>query len=796
MIDHRRRTRDLLRRMTVKEKVAQLCAVWLNIEEDGSFSFREAYDGFIRESEGNPETILKNGIGQITRPLGTRPIDAAAGVRGFNRVQKFLVEGTRLGIPALAHEECLPGLLAKGSTLFPTSLNYGSLWDEELVRKIGAAIGSELYSAGSRQGLAPVLDVSRDARWGRTEETFAEDPYLAGCLAVAYVKGLQGEDRRVLATLKHFAGHSFSEGGRNHAPVRVGERELADTFLLPFEMAVKLANAGAVMPAYHDIDGEPLSSSRRFLTGILREAWGFDGLIVSDYEAIRLLFAHHGVARDEAEASSIALEAGMDVELPGFTCFGNGVEKALERGILSMRTVDAAVTRILVEKSRLGLFEKPYADEGAITLGAPEHRQVAAEAAARSIVLLKNDGLLPLRDEGTTALIGPLADDPLAVFCGYSFPVHLIRARRQMQTHEAHTLRQAITARARAGTVTSAKGCDILSERLLDAPVFPGDVGAEKAQNKSTVSLDKSGIPAAVAAASNADRIIIAVGDLSGLFLTGTVGEGSDVSSLVLPGVQQELVDALLALRKPTVIVLLNGRPYNLGEAFSRANAVIEAWLPGQEGADAVAGILFGDINPGGRLPVSIPKSAGAMPYFYNHKLKSAGSPIQPEFGAVYPFGHGLSYTTFRYSDFQLSRATVPIDGEVEISFLMENTGARPGDEVPQLYTHDVLASFVRPVKELKGFARITLAPGERAKVVFSMPVDMLGFATSLTSRVVEPGEFQIMLGRSCEDIVFRTKVTVSGKTRELPRHWRMKTSVQVTLDVPLESPTLTGEKR
>jgi beta-glucosidase len=770
--------------MTLGEKVAQLCAVWLNIEEDGSFSFRESYDGFTRESLGSPETALKNGIGQITRPLGTRPVDPVAGIKGFNRVQKYLVESTRLRIPALAHEECLPGLMAKGSTLFPASLNYGSLWDEELVRRIGSAIGSELYSAGSRQGLAPVLDVSRDARWGRTEETLAEDPYLTGCLAVAYVQGLQGEDRRVLATLKHFAGHSFSEGGRNHAPVRVGERELADIFLLPFEMAVKLANAGAVMPAYHDIDGEPLSCTRRFLTGILREEWGFNGLIVSDYEAIRLLFAHHGVARDEVEASALALQAGMDVELPGFTCFGNGVEKALERGILSMQTVNAAVTRILVEKSRLGLFEKPYADEGAITLGAPEHRQIAAEAAARSIVLLKNNGLLPLKDEGTTAIIGPLADDPLAVFCGYSFPVHLIRAQHQMQTHEAHTLHQAIAARARTGAVTFAKGCDILSERLLDAPVFPDEVGADKRHNKSAVSADRSGIQTAVATASNADRIVIAVGDLSGLFLTGTVGEGSDASSLVLPGVQQELVDALLALGKPTVIVLLNGRPYNLGEAFSRASAVIEAWLPGQEGADAIAGILYGDINPGGRLPVSIPKSAGAMPYFYNHKLKSAGTPIQPDFGAVYPFGYGLSYTTFSYSDFQLSGTTVPVDGDIGISFFVENTGTCSGDEVPQLYVHDLVASLVRPMKELKGFTRITLAPSERARVAFTVPVDLLGFASSLTHRVVEPGQFEIMVGKSCEDIVFRTKITVSGRTRELPRHWRMKTSVKVTRHV------------
>ena len=332
--------------------------------------------------------------------------------------------------------------------------------------------------------------------------------------------------------------------------------------------------------------------------------------------------------------------------------------------------------------------------------------------------------------------------------------------------------------------MTFSRGCDIFAERPLDAPVFPGDIGAEKSQNTSAVSFDRGGISAATEVASRADRIIIAVGDLSGLFLTGTVGEGSDASSLTLPGIQQELVDALLALGKPTVIVLMNGRPYNLGEAFSRANAVIEAWLPGQEGADAIAGILYGDINPSGRLPISIPKSAGAMPYFYNHKLKSAGAPIQPEFGAVYPFGHGLSYTTFRYSDFHLSSATVPIDGEIGLSFLVENTGARPGDEVPQLYVRDVLSSLVRPVKELKGFTKIALAPGERRTVVFTLPVDILGFAISLTKRVVEPGEFEIMVGRSCEDIVFRAKVTVGGTTRELPRRWRMKTDVHVTPDL------------
>jgi beta-xylosidase len=766
--------------MRPAEKAAQLYSVWLRIGEDGSLAFREAHDGFIRDASEDPREVLQNGIGQITRPLGTRPVDAKGCVRGLNTLQKFLVEHTRLGIPALTHEECLPGLMAKGATLFPSAINFGSMWDEELMTRVAGVIGAELYSVGSRQGLAPVLDVCRDARWGRTEETFAEDPYLVGCMAVAYVKGFQGPGRRALATLKHYVGHSFSEGARNHAPVRIGERELNDTFLLPFEMAVKLAGAGSVMPAYHDIDGEPTSSSRRLLTEVLRGKWGFDGIVVSDYEAVKLLTTHHHVARDEAEAAALSLKAGMDMELPGFTCYREGLLKALDRGILDMATVNEAVTRVLVEKSRLGLFDKPYTDEGAIVLNSAEHRDTAFCAAARSLVLLKNDGMLPLRDEGTTALIGPLADDQLAVFCGYSFPVHMFASRiEDSSSRYAKTLRQAMSERARAGTLVTASGCCILTERRKDAPVYPEDAGVGRGQARSYISLDKGGIEPALAVARQADRIVAAVGDLSGLFLTGTVGEGSDAASLTLPGVQQELLSALLSLGKPMTIVLLNGRPYNLGEGYTRANAVLEAWLPGQEGADAIAAVLYGDVNPGGRLPVSIPKSAGAMPYFYNHKLKSPGTPVQPEFGAVFPFGHGLGYTSFEHSDFRVAATEVPVDGRIEVSCAVRNTGGRDGDEVVQLYVRDLHASLVRPVIELKGFARVTLARAQKKTVTFCLPVDMLSYTLEEFTRVVEPGEFEIMIGRSCEDILFRAVVNVTGRRRRLDREWAMRCDVR-----------------
>jgi beta-xylosidase len=778
---HAERARGLLARMTLSEKVAQLCSLWVNIAEDGGLSFRQGGDGFIRDEAGDPLEVLRDGIGHLTRPLGTRPVEAARGLRGLNRVQKYLVERTRLGIPALAHEECLAGLLAKGATLFPAGINYGSLWDEGLMARIARAIGEELEDAGSRLGLAPVLDVCRDARWGRTEESFGEDPYLCGCLGLAYVTGLQdGGKASVLATLKHFAGHGFGEGGRNHAPVHIGERELSDVFLLPFEMAVKLGGARVLMPAYHDIDGEPISASRRYLTELLRGQWGFDGLVVSDYEAIRLLAEQHRVAADEAEASALALKAGIDVEMPGFAYLRAGVPKALARGLLDMATVDAAVTRVLVEKSRLGLFDNPYAEEGALSLGSEAHRRLAAEAAARSIVLLKNDGTLPLSGEGTTALVGPLADEQLAFFCSYSFPVHLIASLHTVdrQSRYARTLREALGGRLPEGRLLYSKGCEIFSERPTRTPVSPAELGERT--EAGPLSLDASGFAAAVQAASRAERIIVAVGDLSGLFLTGTVGEGSDASSLSLPGVQQRLVERLLDTGKPVIVVLLNGRPYNLGEAFGRAAAVLEAWLPGQEGAEALAGILFGELNPGGRLPVSIPRCAGAMPYYYNHGLKSAGTPAQPEFGAVFPFGHGLSYTRFAYEEFAVEEAEVPVDGQLRVSCAVRNTGGRAGDEVVQLYARDLVASLVRPVQELKGFQRLSLEPGERKRVTFLLPTDLLGFSASATTRVVEPGEFELMLGRSSADICFRRVVRVTGRPRTLPCSWRMKTEVRV----------------
>jgi beta-glucosidase len=645
------------------------------------------------------------------------------------------------------------------------------------VERLAGAIGGEARSVGCHQGLAPVLDVSRDVRWGRTEETFGEDPYLVGVLGTRFVRGLQGERRDLLATLKHFAGHSWSEGGRNHAPVHLGWRELNDVFLLPFEMAVAQAHAGSVMPAYHDVDSESVHASRRLLTDVLRTGWGFDGLIVADYIGISLLYQHHGLARDRAEAAALALNAGIDVELPADDCVAC-LGEAVSRGFLSMETIDATVTRILVEKLRLGLFERPCVDEGTIDLQSPATVSLAREAARQSVVVLENDGILPL-DPGrgqTVALIGPTADDPLAPLCGYSFPVHLILNDAGESASQVVTPRAAFETALGPDRVAHAQGCFILEERRYGSPVFPGDVeGSTSLEQPSPVSTRRDLIPAAVARARSADVAVVCVGDLAGLFQTGTVGEGSDADSLDLPGVQQELLEAVVATGKPVVVVLTSGRPYTLGGLEDKVAAFVWAFAGGQEGGPALVDVLTGAAEPSGRLPVSVPKNVGAVPYYYNHKMKSAGTPIARHFGTRYPFGSGRSYTSFELTDLEVDGGEVDTAGEIHLRFTVENTGPRAGVAVPQLYVRDLLASVVRPVKELKAFARVELAPGERVSVAVAVPADVLSFTGLEGRRIVEPGEVELQVGVSSAEIRLRATVTLTGETRTLGRGWRME---------------------
>ncbi len=773
------RTADLIARMTIEEKIAQLHSLWLDLSSDGNHRARN--NPFIGGADQDKlRKTLSLGLGQITRPLGGRPIDADEGVRALNSLQKFMLEETRLGIPVMSHEECLNGLLARGATLFPAALAYGASFNPELVEKVGTAIGEEARSVGAFQVLAPVLDVARDARWGRTEETFGEDPYMVGMLATSYVRGIQGEKRDLIATLKHYAGHSFSEGARNHAPVNLGWRELNDTFLLPFEMAVRLANAGSVMPAYHAIDGEPCHANRHLLTEVLREQWGFDGIIVADYTGVELLRKTHRIASDNAEAAAISFNAGLDVELPGNEC-APSLPAAIERGLISMEIVDAAVTRVLLEKFRTGLFERPYADDKAVTFQTAGTIELAREAARQGVTILDNNGVLPLASGQKIAVIGPSADDPLALLSGYSFPVHLIVNKESSDAKDVVTPRAAFEAALGAENVVYARGCNILDERAYGAPVFPGDnVDSSDLDIASNLSTRLDMIDDAVAAAASADVAVVCVGDLAGLFQTGTVGEGSDADSLDLPGVQQQLLDAVVATGKPVVVVVISGRPYNLGGLEKQIAAQVYAFAGGQQGGPALVDVLTGAVEPSGRLPISVPRNVGAMPYFYNHRFGSSGTPVARHFGSSYPFGHGLAYTEFAYEDFAIESGTVESDGgTVAVNFTVRNTGARAGTAVPQLYVRDQVASVARPVKELKAFGKIALEPGETARMRAEVPTDMLNFTGLDGKRRVEPGVFDIMLGESSGDIRASGTVELTGAVRSLAGKWRMVSTLK-----------------
>lgn len=744
------RAAALLGEMTIDEKAAQLTSVWLSFDpESGDFAPNTMAGPFAQGTD--PETVMAHGIGQITRPLGSKPIEPAQGVEMINDLQRRLVEGTRLGIPAICHEECLSGLMAQGATSFPSPLNFASTWDPDLIERAARAIGRQMRSVGVHQGLAPVADVARDPRWGRIEETLGEDPYLVGTMVTAYVKGLQGDslESGVIATLKHFCGYSFSEGGRNFAPAHVGRRELADVFLLPFEMAVRDGGAYSVMNAYQEIDGEAPAASRWLLTEVLRSTWGFEGFVVADYGAVSFLHLMHRIARDGTEASAKALGAGLDVELPSPAEYPNGIPDALERGILSIEDVNRSVTRILIAKLKLGIFDNPYCDPAKIDLDSAADQDLASEIASKSVTLLTNNGVLPLDLSGSRlakiAVIGPNADDVMALFGNYSYENHVVSTHfpEAASTIDAPTVREALAVLAGEQRIVHAKGCEVMGT-------------------------DTSGIEEAVATASEADVAIVVVGDKAGHFKLGTVGEGTDRADIDLPGAQGELVERVIATRIPTVVVLLNGRPFALGEIARDAAAIVEAWFPGQGGGKAIAEVITGQISPAGRTPVTFAPKSGVEPMYYNHKYLAPGFPRQDDYQPVFAFGHGLTFTSFEYSNLSISPPEVLAGENIDVRCTVTNTGERASDEVVQVYMRDEYASVTRPVIELKGFKRISLAPGESADVDFVLGPRHMCFTGIDGRRIIEPGDFKVMLGASSADIRLTGSFKVTGEVVEV----------------------------
>jgi beta-glucosidase len=744
------RVEDLLGRMTLEEKVAQMQAVW-----EGKAAI---FDAELQFDPAKAAAKYPNGFGGFARPSDARGAvsprlargrDARATVKLVNAIQHYAVEKTRLGIPVWFHEEGLHGYAAVDGTHFPQAIGLASSWDPDLIRRVNVIVAREIRARGVREALSPVVDVARDPRWGRIEETFGEDPYLVSQLGVAAVRGLQGDalplaEGKVFATLKHLTGHGQPESGTNVGPASISVRTLRENFFPPFEEIVRVTNIRAVMPSYNEIDGVPSHANRWLLHDVLRGEWGFKGAVVSDYGGIEQLMSLHHVEPDLAAAAIRALNAGVDVDLPDGVAYQTLVSSVRE-GRVAEAEVDAAVRRILELKFLAGLFEHPYADGAAADAltGNAEARAVALDAAHRAAVLLKNDGVLPLSisSHKTLAVVGPNA--AVARLGGYSV-----------------TPRQAISAldgiRAKLGArepVVYAEGVRITE----DDDWWADDVKLAAPEKNAGL------IAAAVKIAAAADEIVLILGDTEQTSREGWADNHlGDRDSLELVGQQNELAAAIFDLHKPTVVVLLNGRPPAVVSIAARANALIEGWYLGQEGGTALADILFGDFNPGGKLPVTLARSAGQLPMFYNHKPSARRGYLFDTTEPLFPFGFGLSYTHFDIGDPRLSAPSIKKDGSVTVTVDVRNTGTRAGDEVVQLYVHDEVSSVTRPVKELKGFQRVSLKAGEARTVSFEIGPRALQFWNADMQRVVEPGSFSILVGPNSVDLK-RAVLTVTN---------------------------------
>ncbi|HVV19330.1 MAG TPA: glycoside hydrolase family 3 N-terminal domain-containing protein [Pseudonocardiaceae bacterium] len=718
-------------RMTVREKVAQLSGIWVGIDSAGEVAPHQHENALRTETF---DELIRDGVGQLTRPFGTAPVDPVLGAESLARSQRQIMAANRFGIPALVHEECLTGLAAWQATVYPSPLCWGASFDPDLVAAMGARIGELMARLGVHQGLAPVLDVTRDLRWGRTEETIGEDPYLVGMIGSAYVRGL--ESAGIVATLKHFVGYSSSRAGRNLAPVSIGPRETADVLLPPFEMALR-AGARSVMNSYTDNDGVPVAADAGVLTDLLRGVYGFTGTVVSDYFAVGFLETLHHVAGSPDAAARLALAAGIDVELPMVKLYQ---ESAF---VDDVALVDRAVERVLLQKCELGLLDAGWgpAAPDAVEMDGTEARNVAGELARRSVVLLRNDGVLPLASGRRVAVVGPRADETSAMMGCYSFPLHVGVHHPDVPTGlDVPTVLDALRADY---DVTYAQGC----------PVLGGD---------------DDGIAAAAEVAADADVCVLVLGDMAGLFGGGTSGEGCDVPDLRLPGRQEELLEAVLSTGTPTVLVLLVGRPYELARQVDRLAAVVCGFFPGEEGAAAVADVLAGRVDPAGRLPVSFPVNGSQPATYLAAELgqRSSTSVVDPT--PLFAFGHGLSYAPLTWVGVRRrSAADWPTDGSCQVAVTLRNDGATAGSEVVQVYLHDPVAEVARPVRSLIAAVRVDLEPGQERTAVLDLHADLTSY-TGRSGRIVDVGDVELHIGASSVDIRETVSARLVGERREV----------------------------
>ena len=735
------RVADLLSRMTLEEKAAQMMCVWQQkattlVDEHGAFDRVKARASFAHG----------NGIGQVGRPSdagGGRTARQQADLT--NHIQKFFMEESRLGIPVIFHEECLHGHAAPGATSFPQPIGLAATFNPSLAEALYTMTALEARVRGTHQALTPVVDVARDPRWGRVEETFGEDPYLVSRMGVAAVRGFQGDatfrdKTRVIATLKHFVAHGQPESGMNCAPANVSLRVLRETFLSTFEAAIREAGALSVMASYNEVDGVPSHANRWLLRDVLRDEWGFEGSVVSDYYAIWELadrpetHGHH-VAHDKREACLLAVRAGVNIELPEPDCYLHLIGLVRD-GMLEERELDELVAPMLRQKFALGLFDDPYVDpdEADRIVGSDAHRKLALQAARETITLLKNDDdLLPLdlRSIRTIAVIGPNANRSL--LGGYS----------GVPRHDVTVLQGIRDFVGDHAQVLYSEGCKI---------TLAGSWNADEVVASDPVQ-DRKQIAEAVKIAKKADVIVLAIGGNEQTSREAwNLRHMGDRARLDLLGRQNELVDAMVAIGKPVVAIVFNGRPLSFTHLVDKVPAILECWYLGQENGRAVAETLFGENNPGGKLPITVARSAGHVPAFYNHKPSARRGYLFDDVSPLYAFGFGMSYTTFALSNVRLDHDTIRADGSTTVRVDVTNTGERAGSEVVQMYVRDVVSSVTRPVKELKGFSKVTLGPGESMTVAIPIPSSALSFYDVDMRRVVEPGEFRVMVGTSSRD--------------------------------------------
>jgi beta-glucosidase-like glycosyl hydrolase len=762
------RAAALMAEMTLEEKVGQLGSIWIGFAIGAQAeSDTDNVPAIVEVAQPLPwEETVKHGLGHFTRLYGTKPIHVRDGIKKVIDYQNLVIRETRLGIPVTVHEECLTGFTTMGATSFPTPLALAATFNEDLIEKVSNVIGRDMRSVGVHHGLSPVLDLVRDYRWGRTEETMGEDPYLASVAGAAYVKGL--EKNGIVATLKHFAGHSSSRVARNHGPVSMGWREMYDFMLPPFELAIREAKVRSVMNSYTDVDGIPCAASEEMLTKVLHDELGFDGVVVSDYWAISFLEHMHRVAGNKSEAAALAVRAGIDVELPQTRCYGDELVAAVKNGLLDEKYVDRSCSRVLIQKSQQGLLDanwKPEKDISAnpetIDLDSADNRLVALEAARQSIILLQNkNSILPIKERNLKiALVGPCADDGAAFLGCYSFANHVMAQDESLGMGiEVPTLKYALEKLLPGSQITYAPG----------VPVKEFDI---------------SGIPAARKIVDEADIAIYVVGDRAGLFGRGTSGEGNDVADLKLPGAQAEMLNECLNSTVPGIIISVSGRPYSIGQFVDRAQAILQAFMPGEEGGTAIAEVLTGAISPSGRLPVEISSTPSGQPSTY----------LQPKYGTPglgmstidsvpsFTFGHGLTYTTFSYSPLKLSSTTVNTDGRFKVEVGVENTGAVAGDELVQLYFEDPVAEIARPVIQLLGFAKVSLKPGDKKLITFDVHTDRLAYTGKDYIKILDPGIINISIGSSRSQLLSTQSINLVGPVRKVPFARELRTHVSIS---------------